>query len=167
MTVQRKAIGLVGWLALSFAAAGLGALATTDAGDFYRSLSRPAWAPPPSVFGPVWTLLYFLMGIAAWQVWKAKGWSNARGALTLFIAQLAANALWSWLFFTWRIGAAAFIEILVLWVLIAGTVAAFWRISRLAGVLLLPYLAWVTFAGALTLAVWQRNPQLLGLAHLP
>jgi tryptophan-rich sensory protein len=81
--------------------------------------------------------------------------------LGLFVAQLAANGLWSWLFFGWRLGAPAFADIVLLWVLLAATLAGFWRIRRSAGLLLLPYLAWVSFATALTWSVWQRNPQLL------
>jgi tryptophan-rich sensory protein len=104
------------------------------------------------------------MGVAAWLVWRERGWAEARGALTLFLVQLAANALWTWLFFAWRIGAAAFAEVVLLWVLIGCTTILFWRIRPLAGMLLLPYFAWVSFATALTWAVWQRNPQLLGLA---
>jgi benzodiazapine receptor len=164
MTNRRDLIGLAAGLALSFAAAGLGGVAAADAGGFYASLSRPAWAPPSWLFAPVWTLLYASMAVAAWLVWRERGWAQARGALTLFVVQLAANALWTWLFFAWRAGAAAFAEVAVLWVLIACTILAFWRVRALAGILLLPYLAWVGFAAALTWAVWQRNPQLLGPA---
>jgi benzodiazapine receptor len=167
MTPRRKLIGLAGWLALSFAAAALGSLAATNAGGFYESLSRPPWAPPSWLFAPMWTLLYLLMGMAAWLVWKEGRSNRGRAALTLFIVQLGANALWTWLFFAWRIGAAAFAEAVVLWILIACTLVAFWRIRPLAGWLLVPYLAWVGFAAALTLTVWQRNPQLLGLAGRP
>ena len=163
----RHLLGLAAWLALSFVAAAVGGVATADAGGFYQSLSRPAWAPPAWLFGPMWTFLYVLMGIAAWLVWKARGWRGARGPLALFLVQLAVNALWSWLFFAWREGGAAFAGVVVLWILIACTLVAFWRVRPLAGLLLLPYLAWVSLATALTLAVWQRNPQLLGLLHLP
>lgn len=136
-------------------------MATVDAGSFYSQLVRPTWAPPGWAFGPVWTVLYLLMAIAAWLVWREQGAGDRRLALTLFMVQLGANALWSWLFFAWRNGALAFAEVLVLLALIAATVAAFWRVRRLAGVLLLPYLAWVCLATALTWAVWQGNPQLL------
>ncbi len=101
------------------------------------------------------------MGIAAWLVWREQGFHKARGALSLFLIQLAANALWTWLFFTWRLGALAFAEILVLWVLISCTIVAFWRVRPIAGALLLPYLAWVTLASALIYSVWKRNPGLL------
>ena len=101
------------------------------------------------------------MGIAAWLVWREHGFRKASTALSLFLIQLAANALWTWLFFVWHLGALAFGEILILWALILSTVVAFWRLRPIAGALLLPYLAWVTFACALTYAVWRRNPQLL------
>lgn len=156
--------GLVGWLALSFATAAIGAVASADAGSFYAQLVRPPWAPPASAFGPVWTVLYLLMGVAAWLVWREPDNSGRIAALTLFVIQLFANALWSWLFFAWRQGAFAFVEVLFLLVLIALTTAAFWRVRRLAGVLLLPYLAWVCLASALTWSVWQTNPHLLGHA---
>lgn len=161
-SARRQWIGLAGWLLASFAAAAVGGVASANAGGFYQQLARPAWAPPSWLFGPVWSVLYLLMGIAAWLVWRERGFRGARGALTLFVVQLAANALWTWLFFAWRRGALAFGEILLLWALIAATLAAFWRVRPLAGALLVPYLLWVTFATALTLAVWRMNPALLG-----
>jgi translocator protein len=159
--MRRQVLGLLGWLGVSFAAAALGGFASANAGDFYQELTRPGWAPPAWLFAPAWTLLYFLMGIAAWLVWREHGFRKARIALSLFLIQLAVNALWSWLFFVWKLGALAFAEVLILWVLILCTVVTFWRVRPLAGGLLLPYLAWVTFASALTYAVWQRNPALL------
>jgi len=162
---QRSALsqtaGLVGWLAVAFAAAAIGAIASLDAGSFYAQLVRPSWAPPASVFGPVWSVLYMLMGIAAWLVWREQGAKHMGGALTLFMIQLVVNALWSWLFFAWHQGALAFADVLVLLFLIAATIANFWRIRPLAGVLMLPYLVWVGFASALTWAVWQGNPSML------
>ena len=147
---------------VSLAAGAVGAIASRHAREFYGGLVKPAWAPPGWIFGPVWTVLYILMGIAAWLVWRAAGWNGATGALSLFLVQLACNAAWSWLFFAWRRGALAFGEILLLWVLIAATIAAFWRVRPLAGALLIPYLLWVTFATVLTYAVWRMNPALLG-----
>jgi benzodiazapine receptor len=160
-SVARQAFGLLGWLAVTFAAAALGAMASVDASDFYAQLARPAWAPPASWFGPVWTVLYVLMAVAAWLVWRRAGWARARGALLLYLAQLPVNALWSWLFFAWREGALAMADVVVLWALIAATTVAFWRHHRVAGAMLLPYLAWVSFATALTYAIWQLNPTLL------
>ncbi len=156
-----QAVGLVGWLALVFSAAFVGAVASLHASSFYAQLSRPAWAPPASAFGPVWSVLYILMGVAAWLVWRNRGAARLRLALSLFIVQLGANALWSWLFFAWRNGAVAFAEVLLLLALIVATIAVFWRISRLAGILMLPYLAWVTLASALTWTIWQGNPTAL------
>lgn len=155
-------LGLVGWLALCFAASAVGAGASVQPNAFYTDLVQPAWAPPGWVFGPVWTLLYALMGIAAWLVWRTGGFQRNGRALWLFIVQLVVNALWSWLFFAWHQGALAFADILLLWVLIVATIVAFWRVRPLAGALLVPYLAWVSFAAALNWAVWQLNPAILG-----
>ena len=155
--------GLVAWLVVSFIAAAVGGAASTQAGAFYMQLVRPDWAPPPSVFGPVWTVLYALMGIAAWLVWRIDGFRAARTALILFLVQLAINALWSWLFFGWHLGGLAFADVLMLWALIVATLVGFWRVRPLAGALLIPYLAWVSFASALNYAVWQLNPRMLGL----
>lgn len=158
---SRPWLGLLAWLALCFAVAALGAIASRDAPAFYAALQLPSWAPPAGLFGPVWTVLYAAMGLAAWLVWRARGWSGAAVPLGLFVAQLAVNGLWSWLFFGWRLGALAFADVLVLVLLVAATAAGFWRVRRAAGLLLLPYLAWISFASALTWAAWQRNPQLL------
>jgi translocator protein len=154
-----QALGLLAWLLVAFAAAAIGAVASLDAAGFYATLSKPSWAPPASVFGPVWSVLYLLMGVAAWLVWRAR--PQSRRALALFVLQLAANALWSWLFFAWHRGAIAAIEVLLLLMLIVLTIRAFWPCSRLAAVLLVPYLLWVAFASALTWAIWQGNPGLL------
>jgi tryptophan-rich sensory protein len=102
------------------------------------------------------------MAIAAWLVWRTRGFRSAALALGLFVVQLVVNALWTWLFFTWRQGALAFVEIILLWVLIVATIVAFSRISRIAAVLLLPYIAWVSLACALTYSTWQMNPGVLG-----
>lgn len=161
MKAGRAALGLLGWLAVTFAAAALGAIASTNAGAFYAELSRPAWAPPASLFAPVWTSLYVLMAMAAWLVWRECGWRGAGAPLALYLVQLAANALWTWLFFVARQGALAFVETLILWALVSATAVVFWRARPLAGALLLPYLGWVTFATALTYSVWRRNPALL------
>lgn len=161
LSVSRQAVGLVGWLMMTFVTAAIGALASVDAGAFYGQLTRPSWAPPGWLFGPVWSALYALMAVSAWWVWRARGFAGARSALVLFIVQLAANALWSWLFFVWHQGGLAFAEVLLLWCMVAATVVAFWRISALAAALLIPYLAWVTFASALTFSVWRLNPGLL------
>jgi len=158
----RQAIGLLAWLLLSFAAAAVGGLASVQAGTFYLDLTRPAWAPPAWLFGPVWSVLYVLMGVSAWLVWRAKAGTTSRTALMLFCAQLAANALWTWLFFVWHQGGWAFAEVLLLWGMILATIYLFAQVSKLAAVLLFPYLAWVSFASALNFSLWQLNPGVLG-----
>jgi len=102
------------------------------------------------------------MGIAAWLVWRTGGFRASRSALTLFLVQLAVNALWSWLFFAWHRGGLAFADIVLLWLLIVATIVSFWRVRPLAGALLIPYLLWVSFAAALNFSVWQLNPRVLG-----
>ena len=136
-------------------------MASANAGTVYAQLVRPAWAPPGWLFGPVWSVLYLMMGVAAWLVWRAHGWRGAGPALGLFVLQLGVNALWTWLFFVWHLGAVSFAEIVLLWLLIAGCIAAFWRLHRLAALLLVPYLCWVSFAAALNWSLWRLNPALL------
>jgi benzodiazapine receptor len=159
---MRQAFGLAGWFVVTFSASAIGAAASIQAKSFYATLIQPAWAPPAWVFGPVWTLLYALMALAAWLVWRSGGFREHGGALALFLGQLAANAAWSWLFFAWHLGALAFLEILVLCALVAATLVWFRRVSPLAGGLLLPYLLWLGFAAALNYRLWQQNPGLLG-----
>lgn len=160
--MAKSIVGLLGWLLITFFAAGIGAWGSASAPTFYQSLTLPTWAPPASLFGPVWSVLYLLMGIAAWLVWKERGWMGAaRTALILYLVQLAANALWSWAFFAWHQGGFAFVVILLLWALVLATLISFWRIKTIAGVLLIPYLAWISFAAVLNFSVWQLNPSLL------
>lgn len=151
--------GLIVCFIATFATAAVGIVASVSAPRFYAQLVQPSWAPPTWLFGPVWTFLYALMAVSAWLVWRKPGpkW----GALGLFVAQLVANALWSWLFFAWRLGALATLEILVLLGLIVLTARAFARTSKVAAWLLLPYALWVSFASALTWTLWRGNPGLL------
>ena len=161
MQIRRKLLGFSGWFLVTFLAAALGARASISASSFYADLALPAWAPPASLFGPVWTALYAMMALAAFLVWRQRGWRAAAPALRLYLLQLGINALWSWLFFGWKLGALAFADILLLLALIVATLVAFWRVHKLAACLLLPYLAWVSFASVLNYAVWQANPGLL------
>jgi benzodiazapine receptor len=153
--------GLLLSLAVTALAAVVGTVASVNAPGFYGMLAKPAWAPSPQVFGPVWTVLYLLMAISAWLVWCRRGLSAAKVPLGLYLAQLVLNALWTWVFFRWRSGEWALVDIIVLWFVLLITIVSFWRVRKAAGVLLLPYLAWVTFATALTAAVWRRNPGVL------
>jgi len=161
LSKYKQILGLPFWLVVTFSASAVGALASIQANSFYGQLIQPAWAPPPWIFGPVWTVLYAMMGIAAWLVWRNGGFGSNRRALTLFLLQLALNALWSWLFFTWNLGFVALVDIVVLWLLIAATLVSFWRACPPAGWLLLPYLLWVSFASVLNLSLWRLNPQIL------
>ena len=161
LSKQKQIVGFISWLTLCFVAAAIGAVASVEAKSFYGALTQPTWAPPSWVFGPVWTALYALMAIAAWLVWRANGFAAKRTALVIFIVQLVVNALWSWLFFAWYLGALAFVDIILLWILIAITLVAFWRANPLAGALLIPYLLWVSFAAVLNYSVWQLNPAIL------
>lgn len=148
-------------LAISVAAvvlaSGIGGLASASSAEQYRQLEQPTFAPPSWVFGPVWTALYALMAIAAWLVWRSGPWAQTRPALTLYAVQLLLNAAWTPLFFGlgWR--GIAFFELSLLLVVLIATVVAFWRRRVVAGVLLLPYLAWSAFALCLNFAVWQLN----------
>jgi benzodiazapine receptor len=160
-STTRQFAGLVAWLALAFAAGAIGAVASVQAASFYSQLTRPSWAPPAGIFGPVWSVLYALMGVSAWLVWRQPREERNTLPFALFVAQLAVNALWSWLFFAWHLGAWAFADVMVLLALISATIREFWRARPLAGILLLPYLAWVGFASALTWSVWQNNPGVL------
>jgi translocator protein len=150
-----KWIGLLGWLVLVFAAAAVGSRFMP--GEWYASLRKPPLTPPGWVFGPVWTILYVLMAVAAWLVWKRYGFAGAGLALALFIAQVVLNALWSALFFGMQRPGLALIDLAALWVLIAIVTFMFWQKSPAAGAMMIPYLLWVTFAGYLNFGFWRLN----------
>lgn len=151
--------GLAVSLAACFAAAGLGSLFTEPAvGTWYAGLRKPAWTPPNWLFGPVWTLLYILMAVAAWLVWRGRGFTaETTTALSVFGAHLVLNALWSILFFGMKRPGAAFAEIILLWCSILAAALLFRRVEPTASWLLAPYLLWVTFAAALNFKVWRLN----------
>lgn len=124
-------------------------------GEWYAALNKPSWNPPPWIFGPAWTLLYTLMAVAAWLVWKKAGFSRP---LVFYFVQLSLNAAWTPVFFGAHAMGLALIVIVVLWVAILMTLLNFWRISHAVGWLIVPYLAWVTFATALNFTLWKLNP---------
>jgi benzodiazapine receptor len=157
--IGKSTLGLAGWLAVSFTAAWVGSRFMP--GAWYASLAKPSWNPPNSVFGPVWTVLYVLMGVAAWLVWRKAGFSGAGLALILFIVQIALNALWSYLFFGQHRPDMAFIDIAALWVVIVIVMVLFWRVDRIAGGLMVPYAAWVTFASYLNYVLWRLNTNIM------
>jgi tryptophan-rich sensory protein len=137
----------------------LGSFFTTPSiTGWYQTLNKPEIAPPNWVFGPVWTTLFALMGIAAFLIWK-RGWNrrDVKIALGIFIGQLALNTLWSILFFGVHSPGSAFIEIIFLWLAILATMIAFSKISKAAAWLLLPYIMWVSFAGYLNYLIWSLN----------
>ena len=158
LSTFQQSVGLAVWVLICFAAAGLGGLVTApNIPNWYAQLAKPGWTPPGGVFGPVWTLLYLMMAVAAWLIWRPTGLAGARLPLALFGVQLAFNSLWSILFFGLHNPGAAFVDIVLLWGAIVATLVAFWRRSRWAGGLLVPYLLWVSFAAALNFAIWRMN----------
>lgn len=153
-------IAAIGFVLVSELAGVIGAIFTTDAvATWYPTLTKPSFNPPNWLFGPVWTTLYALMGVAAFLIWR-QGWSQpaVKVALAIFAAQLVLNSLWSIVFFGMHALLPAFIEIVVLWVAILATIVAFWRISPAAGALLVPYILWVSFASLLNFSLWRLNP---------
>jgi benzodiazapine receptor len=129
----------------------------TSVREWYPHIQKPSWTPPDAAFGPVWTVLYLLMGVSAWLVWRSSAGPARRRALLIFAIQLALNGLWSLLFFGLRNPGWAAVEIVLLWGAIVATIVVFARVSRIAAGLLVPYLLWVSFAAALNLAVWNLN----------
>lgn len=140
------------WIAVSMSAGFIGS--RFPPGQWYQELEKPSWNPPGWLFGPVWTLLYILMGIAVWMVWRERGFSTG---VYLFVIQLVLNALWSWLFFGLNRPDLAFFEIVLLWGLILATMILFWRVRPAAGALFVPYLLWVSFASVLNHTLWKLN----------
>ncbi|UCC99693.1 MAG: tryptophan-rich sensory protein [Phycisphaerales bacterium] len=148
-------LGLTFWVALTFGVAAFGS--QFEPGDWYAHIAKPAWTPPGWVFGPVWGLLYLLMGVSAWLVWRQRFRTSVSLPLGFYIVQLAVNGLWSWIFFgSQRIG-LALIDLTVLVIVVAITAAMFWRVNRRAGYMLLPYLLWISFAAVLNFQIWQMN----------
>jgi benzodiazapine receptor len=153
--MKNPVVSLVLWIAISMAAGFVGSRFMP--GEWYAALAKPSWNPPAAVFGPVWSTLYLLMGVAAWLVWRKAGFAGATLALSLFFIQLVLNSLWSYLFFGLHQPGWAFCELVVLWLVILATTIKFWQVSVPAGVLLLPYLGWVAFAGVLNWTLWRLN----------
>ena len=151
-----QTLALVGWLALCFAAFGTAVFVST--GGWYAGLHKPSWNPPAWVFGPTWTLLYAMMAVAAWLVWREGGWKAQWRALGWFLMQWMLNTLWTPLFFGLHRVGLAFADIIALWLVLAVTLGLFWQARKVAGVLLVPYLAWVSFAAALNFTIWRMNP---------
>lgn len=148
-------IGLAFWLLVTFGVAAFGA--QFQPGSWYTTIAKPNWTPPGWVFGPVWSLLYLMMGVSAWLVWRLRKAKSVLLPLSLYAAQLSVNGLWSWLFFGQQMIGVALIDLLLLVALVGIAVVLFSRVSRSAGVLLTPYLLWVCFAAALNFQIWRMN----------
>jgi len=148
-------LGLFGFFAANVAAALSGAFFRP--GEWYRGLAKPRWNPPDWLFGPAWAVLYTMIAVAGWLVWREHGVFGAAAALAAYGVQLLLNAAWSAIFFGLRRPELAFAELVVFWVAILVTVVLFWPLQRIAALLLLPYLAWVAFAGVLNLTLWRMN----------
>ncbi len=159
MTKSRTILSAAVALAIPLSMGVLGAVATRSSiSSWYRRLDKPSWNPPDWVFGPVWTLLYLAMGLASWRIWRrGTGNRQVQGALFVYGVQLVLNLLWSVIFFGLRRAGWAAAEIGALWAMILQTVRRFYRLDPVAGLLLVPYQLWTTFAGALNLAVWRMN----------
>jgi translocator protein len=154
----KNTMGLIAWVLVCFGASAVGAIFTTaKIPEWYATLIKPDWTPPSWLFGPVWTLLYAMMAVAAWMVWKRSGFAGAKAALGMFLFQLALNSMWSWLFFGRERPDWAAIEIVILWFAIVATIVLFRRHSGIAAGLMVPYILWVTFATALNIAIWRLN----------
>lgn len=149
----RSLPALGGFVVVTFCAPLAGMIAPP--GDWYATLAKPEWNPPGWIFGPVWTALYLLMAVAAWLVWKRDGW---RRAMWLYAVQLLLNAAWTPIFFGAHQIGWALADIIALWLAILLTLRAFFRVSKVAGWMLVPYLAWVTFAAFLNFTLWRLNP---------
>ncbi|MEO5713033.1 MAG: TspO/MBR family protein [Luteolibacter sp.] len=151
--VPRQALALAGFIVVTFCAPLFGIFGKP--GAWYAGLNTPSWNPPPWIFGPVWSLLYLLMALAAWLVWKRGGWGRP---LTFYFIQLALNAAWTPIFFgAHRLG-WALMEIILLWFAILLTAVRFFPVSKPAGWMLVPYVLWVAFAAFLNFTLWRMNP---------
>ncbi len=151
-------LGLIAFIALCLGISAIGGwIAAQSVGTWYRTLQKPFFNPPDWLFAPVWTLLYLMIAVAGWRVWRAPGLADARSAMAAYAMQLALNLAWSFLFFGGRLIGVALTEIVLLFAAIVVNAVLFWRIDRVAGWLLAPYAAWVAFACALNLALWRLN----------
>lgn len=127
--------------------------------EWYERIAKPSWRPPNWLFAPVWTVLYLTIAVSGWLVWRERGFDGAAWPFVIYAVQLALNAVWTPIFFGLKRPDLAFLDIVLVWLSIVGTIVAFYPIHRTAALLLLPYLAWVTFASGLNFAIWRLNPR--------
>jgi len=155
---SRDLVGLFAFIVLCLVVSGIGGAVTASSVEtWYQALEKPPFNPPDWVFAPVWTLLYIIMGIAAWRVWRFRSFEATSKALGFFALQLGFNLTWSFLFFGLQRIDLALVEIVILLVVIIVNAIMFWRIDRLAGLMFLPYIAWVTYATILNSSLWLLN----------
>lgn len=147
--------GLAGFVLLVAVVASAGAM--FKPGDWYEALAKPPWTPPNWVFPVAWTLLYLMIAIAGWQIWREAGFGGACLAFLLYFVQLVLNAAWSWMFFGLHRVDLAMIDVTVLWIIVLANTIAFFMVQPGAAILLIPYLIWITYAAALNFAIWQMN----------
>ncbi len=150
-------LALLGFAAACFAVASTGAIFRP--GEWYKSIAKPSWTPPDWLFGPAWTVLYVMIAISGWLVWREAGLAGAALAFILYALQLVLNGLWSAVFFGMKRIGLALVDVALLWLSILATIVAFYPHSPLAAWLLVPYLAWVSFASALNFAIWRMNAE--------
>lgn len=155
MSTLKKNGGLAGWIGTCFLAATFGSL--FEPGAWYETLNKPVWTPPNRIFPIVWPILYLMMAIAAWMIWKDFGFHEGREALKWFGIQLGLNAAWSWIFFGEHLIGTALGEILLLWIAILFAIMLFWRKNKFAALMLVPYLLWISYASALNYSIFQMN----------
>ena len=155
MATIHGVIALVAFLLITGSAGFFGSM--YPPGEWYERLRKPSYTPPGSVYLPVWTALYVIMAVAAWLVWSHVGLLAAGLPLGLFLLQIIFNAAWYWVFFGLQKPGAAFVELVLLWLLIIATTASFWHHVPLAGILMLPYLLWVAFAMSVNFSIWKLN----------
>lgn len=153
-----KFLKLMICLAIPLLVGSIAGLATTpNIKEWYQYLQKPVFSPPNWIFGPVWTLLYILMGVGLYLIWESEKSDLRSKAIKIFSVQLALNFAWSFIFFEFRLTGVAFFEILLVWIAVLGMIISFYRVNKLAALLQIPYILWVTFASALNGAVWYLN----------
>ena len=146
---------LIVFIAACFGAAASGAF--FKPGAWYERLDKPSWRPPNRLFAPVWTILYLMIAVSGWLIWRQAGFAGAALPLAVFALQLILNAAWTPLFFGLRRPDLGFVDIVLVWLSIVATIMLFQPVSAIAALLLVPYLAWVTFAAVLNFSIWRRN----------
>jgi tryptophan-rich sensory protein len=150
-----SAVGLVGFIVLVTVVASTGAI--FKPGAWYEALSKPVWTPPDWLFPIAWTILYLMIAVAGWLVWRELGLAAVALGFAFYLLQLALNAAWSWLFFGLKRMDLALIDVAGLWLAIAATMVVFYTVRPIAAWLLAPYLVWVSYAAALNLVIWRMN----------